>query len=103
MDRQSLMMIIIAGMVILMGIFMAVKGKTSMVRERFSSGVSPENERKFMMTVGGGVSIIGLDMLALGIFAWKSPLKHSQILLVLAVGVLLFLAVIMYGQKKFRK
>ena len=55
------------------------------------------------MTVGGGVSIIGLDMLALGIFAWKSPLKQSQILLVLAVGVLLFLAVIMYGQKKFRK
>ena len=56
-----------------------------------------------MMTVGGGVSIIGLDMLALGIFAWKSPLKQSKILLVLAVGVLLFLAVIMYGQKKFRK
>ena len=103
MDRQSLMMVIIACIVILTGIFMAVKGKPSMVRERFSSGVSPENERKFMVTIGGGVSIIGLDMLALGICAWKYPMKQAQILIVLAVGIILSLAVVLYGQKHYRK
>lgn len=103
MERQSLMMIIIAGIVILTGIFMAVKGKPSMVRERFSSGVSPQNERKFMMTVGGGVSIIGIDLLVLGVFEWKSPLGQEQILIVLAIGIVLFLAVVLYGQKHFRR
>ena len=37
MDRQSLMMIIIAGMVILMGIFMAVKKSASYTSEEESS------------------------------------------------------------------
>ena len=65
MTQQQIVLIVLAAVIILAGIFLAVKGKPSMIRERFASGVSPENERKFMMTIGGAVSVMGLDLLIL--------------------------------------
>ena len=45
-------LILLALIIILAGFFLGWKGKTSMIRERFASGVSPKNERKFMMCYG---------------------------------------------------
>lgn len=45
MTQQHIVLIVLSVVIILAGIFLAVKGKPSMIRERFSSGVSPENER----------------------------------------------------------
>ena len=39
-------------------ILFGMEGKTSMIRERFASGVSPKNERKFMMCTGGGIAVL---------------------------------------------
>ena len=103
MSNETMLMIIIAAVIIAFGIFMGVKGKPSMVRDRFSKGVSPENERKFMMTIGGGICIIGLDMLLLNVLSVARPISHQQTLLVLGIGIVLFVAVILLGQFKFRR
>ena len=94
-------LVIIACIIILFGIFMAVKGKTSMIRERFGSGVSPENERKFMITIGGAIGVIGLDLLVLGLLALYHPVAEETVLIILGIGVALFVAVLLIGQKYF--
>lgn len=96
-------LVIIACIIILFGIFMAVKGKTSMIRERFGSGVSPENERKFMITIGGAIGVIGLDLLVLGLLALYHPVAEETVLIILGIGVALFVAVLLIGQKYFRR
>ena len=96
-------LVIIACIIILFGIFMAVKGKTSMIRERFGSGVSPENERKFMITIGGDIGVIGLDLLVLGLLALYHPVAEETVLIILGIGVALFVAVLLIGQKYFRR
>lgn len=96
-------LVIIACIIILFGIFMAVKGKTSMIRERFGSGVSPENERKFMITIGGAIGVIGLDLLVLGLLALYHPVAEEIVLIILGIGVALFVAVLLIGQKYFRR
>lgn len=103
MSNETIVMMIIAAAIILCGIFMAVKGKPSMIRDRFSRGVSPQNERKFMMTIGGGICIIGLDMMLLNVLSMKNQVNHEQILIIMSAGVLLFVAVILLGQFKFRR
>ena len=96
-------LVIIACIIILFGIFMAVKGKTSMIRERFGSGVSPENERKFMITIGGAIGVIGLDLLVLGLLALYHPVAEETVLIILGIGVALFVAVLLIEQKYFRR
>ena len=83
MTQQQIVLIVLAAVIILAGIFLAVKGKPSMIRERFASGVSPENERKFMMTIGGAVSVMGLDLLILQLLSLRMKLSSEQTLLVL--------------------
>lgn len=100
---SNMMLSIIAAAIMLVGIFLAVKGKPHMIRERFSSGVSPENERKFMMTIGGAIVIIGLDMLALVLLSMKMTVTEEMTLIILAVGLVLFVTVILIGQKYFRR
>ena len=48
MNTSEMIMVLLGVLIIGGGVFLAVKGKSSMIRERFGSGVSPENERKFM-------------------------------------------------------
>ena len=102
MSMDNLMMVIIACLVIVGGVFMAFRGKVTMVRDRFSEGVAPEDERKFMMTIGGGICVIGLTLLSISLLDWKLDLSQQQILIGLAIGIVVFLAVIVYGQKKYR-
>ena len=80
MTQQQIVLIVLAAVIILAGIFLAVKGKPSMIRERFASGVSPENERKFMMTIGGAVSVMGLDLLILQLLSLRMKLSSEQTL-----------------------
>ena len=87
MTQQQIVLIVLAAVIILAGIFLAVKGKPSMIRERFASGVSPENERKFMMTIGGAVSVMGLDLLILQLLSLRMKLSSEQTLLVLGAGL----------------
>ena len=87
MTQQQIVLIVLAAVIILAGIFLAVKGKPSMIRERFASGVSPENERKFMMTIGGAVSVMGLDLLILQLLSLRMELSSEQTLLVLGAGI----------------
>ncbi len=103
MTQQHMILIILAAVIILAGIFLAVKGKPSMIRERFSSGVSPKNERKFMMTIGGAVSAIGLDLLILQLLSLYIKLNEEQTLLILAAGIVVFVAIILIGQKYYRR
>ncbi len=103
MTQQHIILIVLAAVIILAGIFLAVKGKPSMIRERFSSGVSPENERKFMMTIGGAVCAIGLDLLVLQLLSLRIGLSSEQILLVLAAGLVAFVVIILIGQKYYRR
>lgn len=103
MTQQHIVLIVLAVVIILAGIFLAVKGKPSMIRERFSSGVSPENERKFMMTIGGAVSVMGLDLLVLQLVSLRVALKSEQTLLILGVGIVAFVAIILMGQKHYRR
>ncbi len=103
MTQQHMILIILAAVIILAGIFLAVKGKSSMIRERFSSGVSPKNERKFMMTIGGAVSAIGLDLLILQLLSLYIKLNEEQTLLILAAGIVVFVAIILIGQKYYRR
>ena len=74
-----------------------------MIRDRFASGVSPENERKFMMTIGGAVMIIGLDMLALALLSMNRIASQETMLIILGIGLALFVGVILIGQKYFRR
>lgn len=74
-----------------------------MIRERFGSGVSPENERKFMITIGGAIGVIGLDLLVLGLLALYHPVAEETVLIILGIGVALFVAVLLIGQKYFRR
>lgn len=97
------MLIVLAAVIILGGIYLGVKGKTSMVRERFGSGVSPENERKFMLTIGGGVCIIGMDLLVLALLSLHSPITQEMTLVILGIGLILFVGIILIGQKYFRR
>ena len=97
------MLILLAVIIILAGFFLGWKGKTSMIRERFSSGVSPKNERKFMMCTGGGISILGADLLILGILEIIHPISEETALIILCIGIVLFVAVILTGQKYFRR
>lgn len=99
----NVVLLVIAAVIILGGIFLAVKGKPSMIRERFASGVSPENERKFMMTIGGAVIIIGLDMLALALLSMNGISSQETMLIILGIGLALFVGVILIGQKYFRR
>lgn len=99
----NVVLLVIAAVIILGGIFLAVKGKPSMIRERFASGVSPENERKFMMTIGGAVMIIGLDMLALALLSMNRIASQETMLIILGIGLALFVGVILIGQKYFRR
>ena len=101
--RNDMVLLVIAVVVILVGIFLAVKGKPSMIRDRFSSGVSPKNERKFMMTIGGGIAVLGADLMLLGILAMVHPISEETSLIILAIGIVLFVAVILVGQKYFRR
>ncbi len=103
MTQQHIILIVLAAVIILAGIFLAVKGKPSMIRERFSSGVSPENERKFMMTIGGAVCAIGLDLLVLQLLSLRIGLSSEQTLLVLAAGLVAFVVIILIGQKYYRR
>ena len=103
MTQQHIVLIVLAAVIILAGIFLAVKGKPSMIRERFASGVSPENERKFMMTIGGAVSVMGLDLLVLQLLSLRMELSSEQTLLVLGVGLVVFVAIILIGQKYYRR
>ena len=88
MTQQQIVLIVLAAVIILAGIFLAVKGKPSMIRERFASGVSPENERKFMI----------LQLLSL-----RMKLSSEQTLLVLGAGLVVFVAIILIGQKYYRR
>ena len=99
----NVVLLVIATVIILGGIFLAVKGKPSMIRDRFASGVSPENERKFMMTIGGAVMIIGLDMLALALLSMNRIASQETMLIILGIGLALFVGVILIGQKYFRR
>ncbi|MBS6159764.1 MAG: hypothetical protein KIC52_00690 [Firmicutes bacterium] len=99
----NVVLLVIAAVIILGGIFLAVKGKPSMIRDRFASGVSPENERKFMMTIGGAVMIIGLDMLALALLSMNRIASQETMLIILGIGLVLFVGVILIGQKYFRR
>lgn len=103
MTQQQIVLIILSAVIILAGIFLALKGKPSMIRERFSSGVSPENERKFMMTIGGAICIIGLDLLILQLLSFYMALSSEQTLLVLAAGIVVFVIIILIGQKYYRR
>ena len=103
MTQQQIVLIVLAAVIILAGIFLAVKGKTSMIRERFASGVSPENERKFMMTIGGAVSVMGLDLLILQLLSLRMKLSSEQTLLVLGAGLVVFVVIILIGQKYYRR
>ena len=96
-------LVILAGIIILAGIFLGWKGKPSMIRERFSSGVSPKNERKFMMTIGGGIAVLGADLMILGILPMAHPVSDEMSLIILAIGIVLFVAVILVGQKYYRR
>lgn len=100
---SDVVLLIIAAVIILVGIFLAVKGKSSMIRERFASGVSPENERKFMMTIGGAVIIIGLDVLILTLLSINMRVSQETTLVILGIGLVLFVGVILIGQKYFRR
>ena len=102
MTQQQIVLIVLAAVIILAGIFLAVKGKPSMIRERFASGVSPENERKFMMTIGGAVSVMGLDLLVLQLLSLRMELSSEQTLLVLGAGLVMFAAITLIGQKYYR-
>ncbi len=99
----NVVLLVIVAVIILGGIFLAVKGKPSMIRDRFASGVSPENERKFMMTIGGAVMIIGLDMLALALLSMNRIASQETMLIILGIGLALFVGVILIGQKYFRR
>ena len=103
MTQQQIVLIVLAAVIILAGIFLAVKGKPSMIRERFASGVSPENERKFMMTIGGAVSVMGLDLLILQLLSLRMKLSSEQTLLVLGAGLVVFVAIILIAQKYYRR
>lgn len=103
MRSGDMLFLVIAAAVILGGIFLAVKGKPSMVRERFSSGVSPQNERKFMMTIGGAILVIGLDMLLLCILSMYYAVTQETTLMILGIGVVIFVGIILVGQKYFRR
>lgn len=103
MTQQQIVLIVLAVVIILAGIFLAVKGKPSMIRERFASGVSPENERKFMMTIGGAVSVMGLDLLILQLLSLRMKLSSEQTLLVLGAGLVVFVAIILIGQNYYRR
>lgn len=103
MTQQQIVLIVLAAVIILAGIFLAVKGKPSMIRERFASGVSPENERKFMMTIGGAVSVMGLDLLILQLLSLRMKLSSEQTLLVLGARLVVFVAIILIGQKYYRR
>lgn len=100
---SNVVLLIIAAVIILVGIFLAVKGKSSMIRERFASRVSPENERKFMMTIGGAVIIIGLDVLILTLLSINMRVSQETTLVILGIGLGLFVGVILIGQKYFRR
>ena len=97
MRGDCLMMIILAAVVVVIGLYLVIWGKPSMIRERFSKGVSPENERKFMMATGGAIAVIGIDMMVLGF------LDSMNKLIILAIGIVVFVGLIVYGQKKFRR
>ena len=103
MMQQHIVLIVLSAIIMVAGICLAVKGKPSMIRERFSSGVSPENERKFMMTIGGAVCAIGLDLLVLQLLSLRVTLNSEQTLLVLGAGIVVFVAIILIGQKYYRR
>lgn len=100
---NNMVLLVIAVVGILVGIFLAIKGKPHMIRDRFSSGVSPENERKFMITIGGAIGIISLDVLVLVLLSMKMTVTEEMTLIILGIGLVLFVAVLLVGQKYFRR
>ena len=103
MNTSEMIMVLLGVLIIGGGVFLAVKGKSSMIRERFGSGVSPENERKFMRTVGGVVCVIGLDMLLLVGLSVKYHISQEVTLAILGVGIVLFVGILLFGQKYYRR
>lgn len=103
MNSSEKIMVALGILILAGGIFLALKGKSSMIRERFVSGVSPENERKFMATIGGAVCVIGLDMLALVGMSVKFQISQEVTLVILGVGIALFVGIILIGQKYYRR
>lgn len=87
MRGDCLMMIILAAVVVVIGLYLVIWGKPSMIRERFSKGVSPENERKFMMATGGAIAVIGIDMMVLGFLDSMNKLDSGNKLIILAIGI----------------
>lgn len=92
-----------SAVVVVIGLYLVIWGKPSMIRERFSKGVSPENERKFMMATGGAIAVIGIDMMVLGFLDSMNKLDSGNKLIILAIGIVVFVGLIVYGQKKFRR
>ena len=103
MNSSEKIMVALGILILAGGIFLALKGKSSMIRERFGSGVSPENERKFMATIVGAVCVIGLDMLALVGMSVKFQISQEVTLVILGVGIALFVGIILIGQKYYRR
>lgn len=103
MASNDMVLTVISVVVMLGGLFLAVKGKPSMIRERFGSGVSPKNERKFMLTIGGAIMAIGLDMLVLVLLSANYALSQESTLVILGIGVAVFVVILLIGQKYFRR
>ena len=55
------------------------------------------------MTIGGGSAVLGADLMLLGILAMVHPISEETSLIILAIGIVLFVAVILVGQKYFRR
>lgn len=62
-----------------------------------------KNERKFMMCTGGGIAVLGVDLLILGILETVHPVSEETALIILSIGIVLFVSVILVGQKYFRR
>ena len=56
-----------------------------------------------MMTIGGAVSVMGLDLLILQLLSLRMKLSSEQTLLVLGAGLVVFVAIILIGQKYYRR
>lgn len=56
-----------------------------------------------MITIGSAVIIIGLDMLVLALLSMNMKVSQETKLIILGIGLVLFVGVILIGQKYFRR
>lgn len=56
-----------------------------------------------MMATGGAIAVIGIDMMVLGFLDSMNKLDSGNKLIILAIGIVVFVGLIVYGQKKFRR